>query len=581
MAARVPYLEKRGSTYRLRLPIPVDLQPRFKRKELRWSLHTKDRLIAKLITFRAVPVFELTCNNIRAMPELTSQDIMQIARSFFAHLLAQHELPGAVSGDNADLKDNEQDALTDDVVNHLQDQIERRDYGNEVKRAAEQAIVLTNTESAHFTEKNKKELLEAIARAKVEEARHLRFRQGSAIDPYAPHDPLFRDLDLQSIATIPGRAVPAGGQEMATEPAQGGEGGSLGDLIKRHLEMGASDGVVPGHGGWAVKTLGDKKKSLRWLEQMLGADKDVRTISNADVRDYRDALKSLRRNQDSARPLSEITTSIAKDRIQAKTADKYFVLTKSFLNWLESENFVEKAPGSSLTINVPHKPASEKRRPFSDEEICRLFSLPHFIGCSDAKHRHEPGDMIIRDDYFWMPLVLLYTGMRMAEPLQVHAIDVVVDTDFPFFRLLGSKINLKNLASEREVPIHPDLLSFGFREFVRQRIVEDEGDRLFRGIPANGGDSGYYSKKFGALRKRAGITDRRVVGHSFRHLVVDRLREAEVPADAYHRITGHSQSDVSAQYGVGHSIEKKWTYMAGVDFGLPEDIKARLRVSTK
>jgi integrase len=56
------------------------------------------------------------------------------------------------------------------------------------------------------------------------------------------------------------------------------------------------------------------------------------------------------------------------------------------------------------------------------------------------------------------------------------------------------------------------------------------------------------------LRKDAGITDPRLVFHSIRHTVKDRLRAARVPEAEQRALLGHAGQGVADSYGLGFPL---------------------------
>ena len=88
--------------------------------------------------------------------------------------------------------------------------------------------------------------------------------------------------------------------------------------------------------------------------------------------------------------------------------------------------------------------------------------------------------------------------------------------------------SLKNRSSQRDVPLHPELIRCGFLEYVENRRKKP-GDRLFPELDrgSDGKWSSAYSKWMGRyLRETIGITDSRKVFHSFRHTFKDACRRA-------------------------------------------------------
>jgi integrase len=117
-------------------------------------------------------------------------------------------------------------------------------------------------------------------------------------------------------------------------------------------------------------------------------------------------------------------------------------------------------------------------RPFTTDELNRIFRLPLFSGCSDGvepKGLLKPGDIQVRDDRFWIPLVLLLTGGRSSEIAGLATDDVHPDHDTPHLIIQPNELrNLKNRHSRRMVPVHPYLKKMGFLEFARGRVASGE-----------------------------------------------------------------------------------------------------------
>lgn len=68
---------------------------------------------------------------------------------------------------------------------------------------------------------------------------------------------------------------------------------------------------------------------------------------------------------------------------------------------------------------------------------------------------------------YWIPLVGLYSGMRQGEICQLYVDDIQQYDDIWCFNVndSGDK-RVKNLASKRIVPVHPNLIKIGFLDYV-------------------------------------------------------------------------------------------------------------------
>ena len=105
--------------------------------------------------------------------------------------------------------------------------------------------------------------------------------------------------------------------------------------------------------------------------------------------------------------------------------------------------------------------------------------------------------------------------------------------------------NLKNASSRRILPLHPALLDLGLLQHV-ESVKATGADRVFPELEAVRGKLGHApSKWFGRYKTRLGITDPRKTFHSFRHTLIDDLRDAGVQDSLIKRIAGHEDGAVT------------------------------------
>jgi integrase len=119
---------------------------------------------------------------------------------------------------------------------------------------------------------------------------------------------------------------------------------------------------------------------------------------------------------------------------------------------------------------------------------------------------------------------------------------------------------LKTVGSRRSVPVHPELLRIGFRDFV-DHVRERNGDngRLFPLlIPGpKGGFGEAWSKWFGRYKRGLGITNKASVFHSFRHSFKDALRAAGVAEDLNDALCGQAgHGGVARKYGAKDMVRR-------------------------
>ena len=255
--------------------------------------------------------------------------------------------------------------------------------------------------------------------------------------------------------------------------------------------------------------------------------------------------------------------------IDGKTAALIFEATKTFFKWAKAEQgYIERNPAEDVRIAVQQKPkGTRSRRPFNAEELQRLFSSSLFTGCLSVNRRFVPGKVVVKDARYWIPILGFYTGARLGELVQLHLQDVDTSSAIPYIHIneenagaAGSDTakHVKSHAGVRRVPLHPDLMTLGFGDFVLKRRQMKRGSkRLFREIDfgQDGQASTTFSKWFGRLMNMVGLSDPTLVFHSMRHNAEDAFRNAGQQQYVIDRIIGHSDSATSAGYGDGIDLE--------------------------
>ena len=94
------------------------------------------------------------------------------------------------------------------------------------------------------------------------------------------------------------------------------------------------------------------------------------------------------------------------------------------LNWAVREEFLTKNHMRGLRLADPVA-KQDKRHPFSDEQLRQMFTAPLYRGCkNDGNGYTTPGDARPKGTRFWIPLIGLYSGLRLNEICQLDTSDV-------------------------------------------------------------------------------------------------------------------------------------------------------------
>ncbi len=187
-----------------------------------------------------------------------------------------------------------------------------------------------------------------------------------------------------------------------------------------------------------------------------------------------------------------------------KTINNRLACLVALFNWaIRGDYYTGKNPFSNLVIRKV-KQVSSAYSPFTPDEIKAFFHTPIYTGCMGDKwaHRLTEGTEIIEDSLYWVPLIGLYTGMRMNEICQLHIDDLKQEGGIWFFDINDDSSDkaLKTSSSRRKVPIHQALITKGLLEY-RQSMIAKKEKRLFPDIPFSkeGNYAFVFSKRFARL----------------------------------------------------------------------------------
>jgi len=209
-----------------------------------------------------------------------------------------------------------------------------------------------------------------------------------------------------------------------------------------------------------------------------------------------------------------------------------------------------------------------------------FFSSPMYYGYKRAKRRYAPGNISpVRDAFYWTPLLQLYTGMRLAEIVNIPISNVLTEHAYPHFDLNSQSQQLKTNASTRKIPIHEDLREFGFFNWVETlKSKSPASTSLMDGLKTKTTRQNYFSKFLGKYIDRCVSKDPRLKGHSFRHYAIDRARDALIVDHVRNAIFGHSgPTTVADSYGSGTGLPILSVQMNKIEFGLSDETREFLK----
>lgn len=296
---------------------------------------------------------------------------------------------------------------------------------------------------------------------------------------------------------------------------------------------------------WSAKT---KVEFTRYFATLLSliTDKAANSISRSDCISCRDLLLSLPPNFTKKKQYKGMTApQIAKanscgQSLSAKTVNKYLTLLSSFFKWANQQELATSNPAEGLLLPL-NKLASEEREIYSMGEINRIQAkLP--------RSHSEP-------EKYWVPIIAMYSGMRLDEICQLHKEDIQL-TDVTWCFNLNSKGDkrLKTAISARLVPIHPKLVELGLMDYFESinngsiwpNISPDKFGRWGHKL------GNWYSR----FNRREVTNNPKKCFHSFRHTVANQLKQKGISETVIAEILGHKNNNITTgRYGKNYDIK--------------------------
>lgn len=197
--------------------------------------------------------------------------------------------------------------------------------------------------------------------------------------------------------------------------------------------------------------------------------------------------------------------------LSVATVKKAMGLLSAVFELAVANDKLSSNPVKGIRLARP-KVERKSRVPFDADDLRRLFASPVFTqGLRPVGGKGEAA--------FWLPYLGLWTGARLEELGQLLVSDVRSEHGCTYLSISDepeSGKRLKSSSSRRRVPVHPELVTLGFLNYVQQQKQASER-RLFPLLSRSGGRqlTSSWSQWFSRyLREVVGIKDRRAFRRS-------------------------------------------------------------------
>jgi integrase len=247
-------------------------------------------------------------------------------------------------------------------------------------------------------------------------------------------------------------------------------------LLLRAFEDYAEDRLATeGKTRAVLRTISAYRGFMRELVELC-SNLAVQDITPAVVRDYRaliakiptkgQGIRKLNAREKIAKAETEGLSGASAGTISNKLRALSAVLSRAKeLGRIKSNPVIE---GRFLrdASKALRKQAIKRRKHYDANELAVIFGSVAFTS------GWEPPRARFGQAWYWIPLLLYYTGARLEEIAQLAATDVRNAGDVVYLNILNADDEddngrgVKTDGSRRDVPLHPDLIALGFVEYV-------------------------------------------------------------------------------------------------------------------
>jgi len=561
------HLRRKKGAYYWRRKIPSSLIKRIGRIELVRSLHTSDPKLARL----RCRLMGVASDKLFAMIEqqitLTTEQIDELLRRDFTECLQADEeqrlraTPSrSVYTTTPDGFDQSPQSADLDALTYLLSDAVEDLLSNNIRSVKHRIATLVPE-----CEEGSTEYLYAgrgLLRLNVE---LLQMTKARLAGNYAllPKDPLFAADALPPVQ-------PDASEVTYSDPP-------LSVVVPKYLAWLESQDEISKH------NIGQRKGTLRMLSEFLG-EPPVNSINRMDLVEYREAMRALPSKHGQMNGWKSLTVPEKAAKAEGgelpdgtpllsdKRIKSQFSEINGLFHWLMDlkEYDCDSSPVRDFKWRKA-KAARLQRVPFEPEELLTLFSQPIWQG-SHHHFRTRQGSHIIKDAQYFLPLIALYSGMRLGEISQLYLDDIRQSDEGVWYMDINDNKDksVKNEVSVRYVPVHPELERLGFIDYYKKMLSKGE-ERLWPDVQPAGVDRRYGvypSKQFQAVRAAAGLTRESLCFHSFRHTFATALHNSCTDDTGIPAVLGHARGVMSFdRYSMGlKDIERLYECVCQVQF---------------
>lgn len=253
-----------------------------------------------------------------------------------------------------------------------------------------------------------------------------------------------------------------------------------------------------------------------------------------------------------------VKNGTCNNKISLTTAKKYLRTFREFMLFCKKRDNVNESFYDD--IEIPQRKEEIIVDGFTPDELKTIFNPSTYPRKNNIYYGYR----------YWIPIISLYSGMRLNEICQLYVDDIKYIDKTWCFDLTDERDDqsLKNKTSKRRIPVHPKLIELGFIDFVKN-VRKNKKDRLFYQLTykIKTRYTHMMGSWFGRYMSSIHIEGRNKVFHSFRHTVKPYLRDCGIPQEYQNALCGWAAKDIGERvYGGEIPIKRLYDEISKLEY---------------
>lgn len=238
------------------------------------------------------------------------------------------------------------------------------------------------------------------------------------------------------------------------------------------------------------------------------------------------------------------------------TTNRHWGFLRQLTNWFNGHQPLAKLDYGAF-IEKDDREQRDLRAVYTLDQGRELFSLPPWTGSKSHARRMQPGELLVHDAWYFVPLIAWYSGMRRDEICGMELADIEESDGFWLFRIRDNVTRrIKTIGSERKLPFAEELIRLGLPDYVK--ALRETGETLL--FPELAAESGkgtmgdaYYKKVWIKIAAALPFVGGGQGVHAFRHTAIDSLKAAKISEAVAADFAGHkTMGETGGRYSKAH-----------------------------